>query len=617
MSDLLRYREAAANSFNEEKRTVTLEFASETPCVDCFGDREVLLCDEKSMDASRFEKGVMPVLFNHDRDAVIGKPLKVWTENQKALMEIEFATNAKGQEIMELVRDGFCNGVSVGYRVNEYRDIRAGESYEGRIAGPAYIAKRWEVFEVSVVTVPADANVGIRSMEYPKTRDLQPAEKAEEPKAIEEEREMDEKKVTASEVSAEEREAAMIAERERTTQILALANQFEIDAEQRDAWVNEGTSIDEARRQVLDIVSKRTQPIAMKVEVGETNEAQLRNAYRDAIMMRDGIAVEKPAEDAARFRDMGVQTMVRNLLSRQGEKGVYELGAGQLFERAMTTGVLPALCADVAKATLVKGFDYAPVTYDKWAYVGSLRDFRPEHRVEVGASAEPVKIPENGEFTDMELKEGKKTTQLYTYGRSFAYTRQMFINDDQSVLTEIPQMLARQIHATINKLAYAALAGGNYTANTNLGTAGALSTKTLGEAMKLLRLRKDPFNAKNALNIMPKTLVVPVAHSVEALQLIGSTADPNGVHAGVKNVFANAYNVITDAELDALDADAWYLIGEPRRNYGVEVSFLNGNKTPILESQASFDTLAWKYRMYLDFGVKLMDTLNIVKNAGK
>ena len=98
--------------------------------------------------------------------------------------------------------------------------------------------------------------------------------------------------------------------------------------------------------------------------------------------------------------------------------------------------------------------------------------------------------------------------------------------------------------------------------------------------------------------------------------MLNSAADPSAAHAGVKNVFANAFELVTDAELDALDTKAWYLLGEARKNYGVEVDFLNGKRTPTIESKASFDTLAWRYRMYIDFGVKLMDTLSIVKNSG-
>ena len=230
--------------------------------------------------------------------------------------------------------------------------------------------------------------------------------------------------------------------------------------------------------------------------------------------------------------------------------------------------------------------------------------------------ADPVKIPENGEFTEAQLKESKKFVRLDTYGRSYSYTRQSFINDEQDVLTTIPYQLAQKFAMAINREAYNALAGGSYSANVNLGTAGAISTTTLAEAMTLLRKQKGELS-KNYLRITPRYLVVPVAQEAVAAQLLRSTADPEANNSGVVNIYRGALTLISDPELDALSTDAWYLLGNQVMGEGVEVDFLNGNRTPILESQVSFETLGWKYRMYLDYGVKLLSTTGIVKNAGK
>lgn len=229
---------------------------------------------------------------------------------------------------------------------------------------------------------------------------------------------------------------------------------------------------------------------------------------------------------------------------------------------------------------------------------------------------EPKLIPQNGEFTDAILKEGKVSFKIDTYGRSYSYTRQMFINDDKDILTKIPYMLGRKYPLLINRFAYAALTGGTYTTKINLGTGGAISTATLAEAMKLLRLRKDPIT-KESLRIRPKFLVVPVAQEAVAAQFLASTADPEAQNSGVKNIYQGALTLISDPELDAADSDAWYLMGEPVDGEGVRVDFLNGNKTPIIESQVAFETLGWKYRSYFDFGVTMLSTLGYVKNAGK
>lgn len=156
-----RWRSAALGQFNEENRTVEMSFASETPCLDWWGDKEILRCNDEAMNTERFAAGVMPILFNHKRDAVVGKPTRIWTESGRAYAEIQFAQTEEAEKIMGLVKDGFIRGVSVGYRVNEWTLIEKGHKSEDGIEGPAWIATRWEVFEASIVTVPADASVGV------------------------------------------------------------------------------------------------------------------------------------------------------------------------------------------------------------------------------------------------------------------------------------------------------------------------------------------------------------------------------------------------------------------------------------------------------------------------
>ena len=170
--NLARYRSATVGTFNAEQRTVEISFASQTPCPDYWGDAEVLRCTEESMNTERFEQGVMPILFNHKRDEVIGKPLKVWCENGVAKATIQFAETEKAKEIMGMVRDGFLKGVSVGYRVSEWEFTPSGQISKENVPGPCYTANRWEVFEASIVSVPADATVGVRSLPFPDDGEL-------------------------------------------------------------------------------------------------------------------------------------------------------------------------------------------------------------------------------------------------------------------------------------------------------------------------------------------------------------------------------------------------------------------------------------------------------------
>lgn len=627
---LPRLREAAvsADGINAETRTVTLSFASEEPCPDFWGDIEILRCNETAADISRFANGVMPVLYNHNRNEVIGKPNRIWFENGKAYAEIQFDEDEESTRIWNKVQSGSLRGVSVGYRVKEYRFVKKGEMSADGIQGPAYIAERWEVYEISIVSMPADSTVGVgRSLNIDEVLKFinKSGGKNMEEKTLQNPQngEQQQKQApavvtppTASAVDVEaERAAAQKAERERCAEINALCGKFEIDSKR---FIESDMSIDQVRAAVLEELEQRNTPtvVAGGLKVIADEADKMRAAYRDGFLMRAGFEVIKPADGANQMRHMSVRDIAMDMLARSGGNDVLRMTPEEIFQRAMTTTTLPTLLSDITNAVLVRGYEDALPTYQKWARIGSLKDFRPQYVVTVGADADPVKIPENGEFTEAQLKESKKFVRLDTYGRSYSYTRQSFINDDQDVLTTIPYLLGQKFGMAINREAYNALATGSYTANVNLGTAGAISTTTISEAMTLLRKQKSELS-KNYLRIMPRYLVVPVELEAVAAQFLRSTADPAANNSGVTNIYQGALTLISDPELSSHSADAWYLLGNQVMGEGVQVDFLRGNKTPILESQMSFETLGWKYRIYLDYGVKLLSTLGYVKNAGK
>ena len=124
-------------------------------------------------------------------------------------------------------------------------------------------------------------------------------------------------------------------------------------------------------------------------------------------------------------------------------------------------------------------------------------------------------------------------------------------------------------------------------------------------------------SGKYKLNLTPALLIVPTKHETIANQLIRSDADPNGAHSGIYNAFRNSMTVVVDSALDDIDEDAWYIGATKGQVAGIEINYLRGNQTPVLESKAAWDTLGMNFRMYLDFGIKALDYRGFVKNAGK
>lgn len=150
------------------ERKFTLSFSSEEPYCRWFGV-EVLSHKEGALNLERLNT-IGCVLFNHNRDDVIGKITRAWVENERGMCEIELDDDELSEKIRKKIESGSLKGVSVGYMVDEWTEIPPGKkSDDGKHVGPCSIASRWTPLEVSVVSVPADPTVGVgRSMEEEK-----------------------------------------------------------------------------------------------------------------------------------------------------------------------------------------------------------------------------------------------------------------------------------------------------------------------------------------------------------------------------------------------------------------------------------------------------------------
>lgn len=151
------------------ERKFILSFSSEEPYSRYFGS-EILDHSDGALDLLRLnEIGV--VLFNHKRDVVIGKVMRAWVENARGMAEIEFDNDDESDKIRKKVENGTLKGVSVGYLVDSWEEVMANkQSADGKYTGPAYIARKWQPYEISIVSVPADITVGVgREMEAKET----------------------------------------------------------------------------------------------------------------------------------------------------------------------------------------------------------------------------------------------------------------------------------------------------------------------------------------------------------------------------------------------------------------------------------------------------------------
>ena len=593
---------------------------------------------EAAMDISRFtDGGIMPVLFNHDRDQPIAAVKRIWIEGNKAKAEIVFDDDEDSIKIMNKVASGSVRGTSVGYRVQNYEVVQLGSTSADGITGPAYIARKWEVLEFSIVTVPADPSVGAgRSLALDNGRNDN-MDNNENPNAtvVEDQNRSVTPPASASPTPAPAAAPVVPAapaaaanpnradDSVRCLEIIGLCRDLHIDDAERDEFIKNKTTMADVRKAVLEKMRKQnpgTSTRTSEVVVGENDEDKFRAAIVDGQLLRHQVINTKAAEGSDRFRFMRMRDIAVEVLSHEGTANARYLSPNEVWKRAMTSSsAFPIILANIANKAWGKSIPEAETTYQLFTSTGNLSDFKEESIVQIGAAEMPTKLPENGEFKNVKFKEGSATVKLETYGEGFTYTRQMFYNDDMRLLTRLPTMMNLAFQRRINYLAYMALIGGNYkTTNYTLAATGGVPSKDTFKEMRRFMKKQTDISGKTTLNLTPKYIIAPTNFETDLDILLNSGSDPSGANSGVKNPFNGKFTAICDATLDNVGGeDAWYMSTNPAAVDGIEIDYLDGIQTPTMETNMDPDRLGWNMHWYLDLAVKMLDTTGFVKNAGK
>lgn len=616
-------RETTIDHVDTDSRTVELSFSSETPYGRWFGD-EILCHDEECINLERFNNGLGTVLFNHDRDAVVGHIEKVWLEDNRGKALVRFDTDEQSETIFQKVQSGTLQGVSVGYAINRYEVLedKDTKSTNGRFSGPAYVVTDWEPLEISIVSVPADPTVGVgRSAEEIHTS----IDTQEDNTRMDQEKNLEVQEVKSAPVETGLTQAdlqkAMEQERKRTSEITAMFRDF--DVEGADEAIVLGKSVEEAREMVMDQLRARNKGVS--VTMGEAESDKFRAAAQDAVLMAAGIPVADAAPGAQELRGYSMIEMARESLRRESGSTV-NFGDNMELARAAinSTSTFPAIMSNLANKSVMVGFNEAETTYQIWAGKGSNRDFKEAARVALSEAGNLELVPEGGQFKQDSFGEASARTKVATYGKLFSLTRQAIINDDLGMFSKIATKYGSAAKRLVNKMVYAQLTG-NVKMQDNValfdskhgnvaGTGEALSVKAIAKAITAMRRQKG-IQGEATLNVTPKYLVVPPELEMTAYQIVNSTAAVDGVNSGVVNPYKGRFIVVADAELT--DPDAWYLVADATQHDTIEVTYLNGVETPRLETRQGFDVDGIEYKVAFDCGVSALDFRGLYKNAGK
>ena len=134
----------------KEDRTIEFPFSSELPVERYFGN-EVLEHSREAANLKRLNDGA-PFLWNHNPDQVLGVVERAYIDEKKkrGYARVRFSEEDFADSKFRDVKNKILRNISFGYVINKAEEV-----------DNSIVARDWEAFEVSLVSIPADNSIGI------------------------------------------------------------------------------------------------------------------------------------------------------------------------------------------------------------------------------------------------------------------------------------------------------------------------------------------------------------------------------------------------------------------------------------------------------------------------
>lgn len=575
------------------------------------GEYELTLgLDPENVDLEFASSGA-PLLDAHRNggvSSVLGVVSKIWVTGSEGRARIRFSEEPEGETAWRKVAEGVVRFVSVGTRLRKLED----RTEEGDPI-PRYFAVLHEPLEISLAPIPKDPGAKIAAAETGERLPVSLVSKGDcmKPEAS-----------PKSTPAPKPPDAVVMAERERVGTIVELVEKARLEPSYARALIENGTTIDQARTQILDRLAAQGDEIVRRptVTVG-VNESDRRVELGD--LMAEGIAArfgQKASQGAQEFVGWPLYRFAEEMLRASGAR-LTGFGRDRIVEQALhTTSDFPNLLGNVANRMLRAGYEASIGGAQSLARESSAADFRAKTLVQFGEAPELLKVLESGEFKRGTVAEAAESYRIDTYGRVFGVTRQALVNDDLDAFARMVQEFGRAARRFERQFIVDLIAANPNMADGNAvfsaahgnqaASGGALGVDTLGAARKAMRLQRG-VDGTSLIEMTPTHLLVPAALETAAEQILASIAATTVDDA---NPFANRLQLVVDPRLDAASATAWYVVDADAE--GIEYSYLEGSKGVQTFVREGFDVDGIEIKARLDFGAGWIDWRSWYRNAG-
>jgi hypothetical protein len=560
--------------------------------------REPVVIDMAAMELP----ATVPVVLGHDYSlgSILGQG-RPFIEAGQLIVEGEIlADNENARQVMALAAAGYQFQASVGADVRRHQKIDAegvttvnGQAH----VGPVRVVKASALRETSFVTLGADSATKVAIAAEDVAQEVSMADHA-------------------NQTPTEEPVVAAV----EATASVAVETKPEVD---HTSVIAELTKKVETMEKL--IATRDERPAAPAVHMAQPT-ARTPEVIEAAFALQGNLPNVEKAYDAKILEAAAkIQrtTSLGEVLISAAEEGGYtgsrRLSAATLrpiLQAAWATHSISGILSATVNKFLLAGFNGVESSWRSISSVRSVNDFKTLTSYRLNGGMKFQKLAPGGEIKNAGVSDETRTISADSYAIMTSVDRTSLINDDLGALTAVPQRIGRGGALALNDLFWAAFQDDSAFFTTGRGnkktTAGALTLANLKAIATMFRKLKDPDG--NPVAVEPRVLLVPADIELAAAEIMGSAllVSGNTTAAPNVNVLAGRYQVVSTSYLSS--AEDYYLLASPADLPVMEVAFLNGVQSPIVETaEAEFNTLGIQMRGYFDVGVAKAEYLAGVK----
>jgi len=506
------------NTWNEEERTIEVDFASERPVRRFDWDNwelydEILEISEKAIDFGPLNAGVS-ILKDHRHavDSIVGITVKGWIEGKKGRALIQLDDDPANEQFRRKVAKGIIRQISVGYEVNEY--VRTKKNEKDRAEIPKYTATRWMPREISFVAVPADETVGSRSADLKAVSEREmklrnstnlhtttiirqmedenedvvtdvvedptpQADPAARSKTKQQKKPARSKKQDPEEEEdndSEERsfDEGIQAERARASSIRTIVADAGLGGNFAERFIKEGHNLDKVRQLVLEELSGKRSGNGVKgaspdVSVKRDQADQLRKVRSIAMAARAGYVDMDKLDNAIqvqadKYRSFSLMDMARTCLEDAGVN-IRGWSPEQVAKAAIqgrgtsSTSDFPELLGGVIHQVLLSAYEEIDDVWRTFCRVGSVNDFRDHRMIRSWGLQDLPVVNETEEYKNIPLVDATgEIVRVFKRGGIVNLSWEMIVNDELDTFSNVIADLTRSYYRTIENTVFATLA---------------------------------------------------------------------------------------------------------------------------------------------------------------